>query len=273
MLKKSVIDRLINGAYPKVACFDIDGTLSSPMYNVDGELRTGGSQEWWERFCREEPFPYKDCHIPVEIAELLADFRDHDVTLVVLSQENLEVAFPAKEQFINEKLPGVFNAIRIVDSNDAKITYMQRLVDEYELEKKDIFFLDDTFSLVCAAADAGFNAHSMTELFDTCEPIMLSKKRPGKNIDFLTQYYCDITRQLDAWCNIEPDKMYKHYILKDIDSENLTIRVPGSTTGLIEVENHIIKDFEFCESILAKQMYTAKTLEDLKVLYVGRRIF
>lgn len=73
--------------------------------------------------------------------------------------------------------------------------------------------------------------------------IELQTKYYVRKIDWMTQFCCDITRKLDELANLEPSGTWKHYLLKDTDSPNYTIRIPGGTCGLIEAdENGIIKN-------------------------------
>ncbi len=55
-------------------------------------------------------------------------------------------------------------------------------------------------------------------------------------VDFMTQAYCEITDALDEYAGFAGTD-YGHYLLKDSDSGDYTIRVPGQTCGLVECDD------------------------------------
>lgn len=66
---------------------------------------------------------------------------------------------------------------------------------------------------------------------------MKLEKKYGQNNG---EYYCDLTRKLDELCSYTISiPRYKHYIYdtRDLWCNCLAIRVPGRTTGSIEVDN------------------------------------
>lgn len=63
------------------------------------------------------------------------------------------------------------------------------------------------------------------------------------------EYYCEFTRELDVLCGCAvTNPRYKHYIYdtRDLWDDCLAIRVPGRTTGSIEVgKNNVITKISF----------------------------
>lgn len=75
-----------------------------------------------------------------------------------------------------------------------------------------------------------------------------------KKCDRHKEYYCDLTRLLDELCGytmINP--RYKHYICdtRDLWDSCLAIRVPGRSTGSIEVDpNNVITKISFLNEMV-----------------------
>ena len=87
------------------------------------------------------------------------------------------------------------------------------------------------------------------------------------------EYYCDLTRKLDDVCGYTvSNPRYKHYIYdaRDLWDKTLAIRVPGRTTGNIEVDNNnIITKISFSTELVGDiKQYPSNT--DIKMeKYIG----
>lgn len=68
------------------------------------------------------------------------------------------------------------------------------------------------------------------------------------------EYYCNLTRKLDELCGYTVDyPRYKHYIYdtRDLWENCLAIRIPGRTTGSIEMnKNNVITRISFATDLI-----------------------
>lgn len=89
------------------------------------------------------------------------------------------------------------------------------------------------------------------------------------------EYYCDITRKLDELCGYtDKNSRFKNYIYDTRDTwcNCLAIRVPGRTTGSIELNynNEIVK-IAFCEDVVGedKPYWYPINVEEKMEQYIG----
>lgn len=87
------------------------------------------------------------------------------------------------------------------------------------------------------------------------------------------EYYCDLTRKLDLLSGYTvTNPRYKHYIYdtRDFWDNCLAIRVPGRTTGSIEVDtNNVITNISFSTELIGdNRQYPTNIYRELEE-YVG----
>lgn len=90
-----------------------------------------------------------------------------------------------------------------------------------------------------------------------------------------TEYYCDLTRELDCVAGIEGiHKWYKHYILGNDwckDNKCLAIRIPGGTVGGIRIDdNNIINEIKIDTNYVIKTY--PENVNELMKKYIGMEI-
>ena len=149
-----------------MAFFDIDGVLSIPQYRIEGKLKAGGSKHWWKSYCLYEYNPYKDCKVPKAIKEKLKEFKEQNVHLYVLSQENINEARDGKIKFINNNYNDIFDAIVFVEEAESKPKIIAGMAAEYKVPIEDVYYVDDTFALVIDALTLGIDAHHISEFLE-----------------------------------------------------------------------------------------------------------
>lgn len=153
---------------PKLAFFDIDGTLSIPRYPVEGNVLPGGSSEWWLSYCKNDPYPYKLCGVPKNIVQRLDFLQQHETELFVLSQESFEICKKAKMQFIQDRYSKYFDNDHILFVNDdcAKVIRMSGVASEKNVPLNLIEYWDDKFDNVLDATIRGINACHISYLLE-----------------------------------------------------------------------------------------------------------
>lgn len=90
------------------------------------------------------------------------------------------------------------------------------------------------------------------------------------------EYYCDLTRKLDLLCGYTvTNPRYKHYICntRDLWDGCLAIRVPGRTTGSIEIDtNNVITKIYFSTELVGDiKQYPSNVYEKVKK-YIGETL-
>lgn len=98
---------------------------------------------------------------------------------------------------------------------------------------------------------------------------MKLEKKYGQNNG---EYYCDLTRKLDELCGYTvSNPRYKHYICdtRDLWCNYLAIRVPGRTTGSIEVNsNNVITNISFSTDLIGDiRQYPTNIYRELEVYF------
>ena len=143
----------------KLAFYDIDGVLSIPRYNVNGLIKCGGNTEWWEDYCKDNSNPYEFCGVPNKIYNNLKIMKDLGIELYVLSVETNLDAKRGKIKFIEDKYSEFFDEKHIifVNSDTEKLNIIKNKASNKKVSLENIYFVDDTFSLVLAASTMGIN--------------------------------------------------------------------------------------------------------------------
>lgn len=147
-----------------IAFYDIDGVLSIPRYRINDKLKVGGSKDWWENFCKNNPNPYKDCKVSDSVYESLRSNYEAGTDCYVLSVETVTEAKEAKIKFIKDNYGDYFddNHILFVSKDEEKVPFMVEMIENLSLDPSDTYFLDDTFALVCDASARGINAEHIS---------------------------------------------------------------------------------------------------------------
>ena len=88
------------------------------------------------------------------------------------------------------------------------------------------------------------------------------------------EYFCELTSELDKLTNIDPNSLWKHYILADnlgIKDKCFKIRIPGGTLGSIEYDENYIITRVFVDTDYAVKTYPSDVNEQIKK-FVGQKI-
>ncbi len=150
----------------KYAFFDIDGTLSIPIYNINGKIKCGCEEEWWKNQNDIDDNTYRLCRTPKQIKLFIEDLIKNNVKCFVLSTEKHESAKQNKIRFINERYSEIFTNIFFVEKDDDKIDFLLNFAKENNVDNTDIYYLDDAFSLCIKASCEDINAHHISEFLE-----------------------------------------------------------------------------------------------------------
>ena len=137
--------------------FDVDGTLSIPVYKGPNyRLVAGGSQEWWKSYClREQDKAYDFCKSVPVMKDFMQWNKEIGIETKVLTVEFPGPAEKAKIKFIKDNYPLVEDIIVVRDSKD-KLTYMQAAALENKWNNNQIAIVEDNFETIMEACSLGF---------------------------------------------------------------------------------------------------------------------
>ena len=151
----------------KLAFFDVDGVLSIPSYDVDGRVCAGGSMEWWLR-ANAESYSYELCRCPKAVKKFLKDRAAEGVKLFVLSTEDIPSARENKKRFVKENYGKLFcdESMIFTQSDAEKIYVLKKYAEKENIPFEEVYYLDDTYSMVLTACEFGFDAHHVSEFLE-----------------------------------------------------------------------------------------------------------
>lgn len=150
----------------KAAFFDIDGVLSVPRYMINGEIKPGGSYEWWKKYNEASRDTYAYCRAPKCIKEFTRKLKAQGTDCFILSRETLPEAQVNKGLFIDQNYPGIFDmsGSRIyTKTDDGKIDVIMQYCRLHNIWLSDAYLLEDTFETILKASTAGIDAHHISE--------------------------------------------------------------------------------------------------------------
>ena len=149
----------------KLAFFDIDGTLSVPNYCINGEYKTGMTDEEWLSYTMNIN-AYRFCSAPKTIRNYIADLTDKGVEIYVITRESWSPAFKAKCKFIKTSYPEIKqNNIHYVlrKENKPNLIEMIRLCQEKPTDMSECLYYDDDYEMVLTMNNLGYDAHHISE--------------------------------------------------------------------------------------------------------------
>ena len=145
----------------KYAFFDIDGTLSIPLYNLHEDFVQGMTEEQWFEFNMWHTNTYKDCKSSTVLLETLESLHKDGCVLYCLTCECNSRAYFNKADFILSRYKPYFDSIRQIEfvaNKEDKIRFMIKFAATKGIKPKEILYVDDDFELIVKAAQAGINA-------------------------------------------------------------------------------------------------------------------
>lgn len=149
----------------KLCFFDIDGTLSVPIYNDHGKMVVGFTDEgWFEHCATQREHAYDDCKPVLPVKRYAEALLAAGTKLYVLSVSQSEGESLAKERFIETHFPKMFEEVIMVDNNPAKLTEIQRIAGDCGVSLSECELVEDTYSNVLMANDNGIKATHIASL-------------------------------------------------------------------------------------------------------------
>ena len=109
----------------KIMFVDVDGTLSSPCYKVDGKFQIGMSDVQWASYCKEHgEDTYEWCRPVMPVKKYALDAKAAGAKLYVLTTSGTQIETEAKRKFIDRYYPGIFDDIYSVEHDNEKVKFI-----------------------------------------------------------------------------------------------------------------------------------------------------
>jgi FMN phosphatase YigB (HAD superfamily) len=148
----------------KLVFFDMDGTLCSPQYLVDGKMEIGLPEGWVEYCVEKENDTYEDC-IPVRIVgDYAKRLKEAGTRLYVLSTVQTSFEYEAKKCFLDRHYPGLFESLIAVSQDAYKWKVIAKMAEKMHLGLEDCELVEDTYATLIEAAGRGIKATHISSL-------------------------------------------------------------------------------------------------------------
>ena len=155
----------------KLVFFDMDGTLSVPIYkDAEGNDVLGFSQEEWERYCvlnGEDTYQY--CK-PVEPVRQYAKRRKAEgAKLFVLTTSSMSFENDAKRKFANRYYPDLFEDIIAVGKDAMKAVVMRHMAEKFQTSLCNCELVEDTYATLLDVVSQGMKGTHITHIISSDE--------------------------------------------------------------------------------------------------------
>ncbi|MBQ8093694.1 MAG: hypothetical protein IJ242_08980 [Clostridia bacterium] len=143
----------------KLAFFDVDGTLSVPVFPDGDRLGIGLTNDAWLDYCIANPENgYHLCRPVPAAREYARKLLDNGARCYVLTTSTFSYETSAKEVFIQKHYPGLFEQVIAVSSNSLKIPVILAMARHAGLDPDCCELIEDTYTILLEADRQGIKA-------------------------------------------------------------------------------------------------------------------
>lgn len=143
----------------RIIFFDVDGTLSAPCYNVDGKLQIGMSDEKWAWYCEHYgKDAYRWCRPVPQVKEYAKRAKADGARLFVLTTSGTQIETIAKEKFLEDNYPGMFDGVYSVLHDDDKCPFILEKAEEFGVTPQECELVEDTYRILLQTVVAGIKS-------------------------------------------------------------------------------------------------------------------
>lgn len=151
----------------KAAFFDMDGTLSVPIYPVGDRYQPCMTDEQWHNFNEKYNVESYSWCKPVYCVKRYAEkLKAQGAKLYVLTGVHTDYEVMGKREFTNVHYEGLFEELIPVRSDAEKIPYMMNYCKKNGIQYSECELIEDTFKNVIEAICSGFEAKHVTNILD-----------------------------------------------------------------------------------------------------------
>ena len=150
----------------RLAFFDVDGVLSAPEYRDQGEAVIGFTEEEWLHWCEEEKEAgYRYCKPLPPVRSFAEKQKREGSRLFVLTATAGDLETKAKEVFVREHYPHLFDAVLPVSHENQKVAVIREMAKENGIPLTQSMLVEDTLATLLQAHDAGICAVHVSNIF------------------------------------------------------------------------------------------------------------
>ena len=154
----------------KIAFFDVDGTLSVPIYKKNGRDVIGFSPEEWQSYCIQNgEDTYQYCKPVLAVKQYAQKRKKEGAVLYALTTSKTSFETKAKEKFTERCYPGLFEAVIAVAADEMKLPVMLAIAEKYGVKPEDCELVEDTFSTLLNIMQSGIKPIHISHLLDNEE--------------------------------------------------------------------------------------------------------
>ena len=154
----------------KIMFVDVDGTLSSPCYKVDGKFQIGMSDVQWDSYCKEHgEDTYEWCRPVMPVKKYALDAKAAGAKLYVLTTSGTQIETEAKRKFIDRYYPGIFDDIYSVEHDNEKVKFILEKASELGIEPSDCELVEDTYRILLQTITEGIKSTHITTILTGIE--------------------------------------------------------------------------------------------------------
>ena len=149
----------------KAMFIDVDWTLSSPCYRVDGKFQIGMSDVQWADYCKVNgEDTYEWCRPVMQVKEYAMKAKANGTRLYVLTTSGTEIETVAKRRFIDRYYSGMFDDIYAVEHDDDKVKFILKKAVELGIELGDCELVEDTYRILLQTVTEGIKSTHITTI-------------------------------------------------------------------------------------------------------------
>lgn len=154
----------------KVAFLDIDNSLLLlKMYDENGKRIIGrlDYKDWLQYNINNNA--YINCQAPTGVYNLVQQLHEQGTKIYALSECTNSFEYNSKYNRLHECYPGVFEhhgEVISIDDRHKKVLIMKMIAERDGLAMNEIMFIDDSYSEIMEAFDAGIFSMHTTEVME-----------------------------------------------------------------------------------------------------------
>ncbi len=149
----------------KYAFFDVDGTLSSPCYMVEGKLVIATDDEKWFNYCDSMGDDgYQWCRPVTQVGDYARQLKEAGAKLFILTASSSQNETDSKWKFVNTHFPGLFDQVYTVEHDHEKCPFILKKAAQLGAAPEECQIVEDTFRILFETAVAGIRSTHVTSI-------------------------------------------------------------------------------------------------------------
>ena len=149
----------------KLGFFDVDGTLSVPVYDDQGRKTIGFSDDGWIAYCvREKENSYRHCQPVGMTIRYARKLKEEGAKVYVLTTSQTSFETQGKKKFLDQHCPGLFEDVIAVGKDAYKLLVIQEMARLHKVEASECELVEDTYGTLLSMLDTGIKLTHVSSL-------------------------------------------------------------------------------------------------------------